>query len=67
MLLVLTGCDSFHEALSVFDSGILERGMVVKEYARDIDEKLRLAEMESIQVRQYQDGLLCKDDAMRTA
>ena len=31
-------------------AGILERGMVVKEYARDIDEKLRQAEMESIQV-----------------
>ncbi|GAX77086.1 hypothetical protein CEUSTIGMA_g4532.t1 [Chlamydomonas eustigma] len=32
-----------------FLRGILERGQVVKEYARDIDDKLRQAEMESIQ------------------
>lgn len=32
-----------------FIKGILEHGRVLKEYARDIDEKLRTAEMESIQ------------------
>jgi vacuolar protein sorting-associated protein 52 len=32
-----------------FIRGILEQGRVLKEYSRDIDDKLRQAEMESIQ------------------
>lgn len=51
-----------------FIKGILEHGRVLKEYARDIDEKLRTAEMESIQEYiQESDNMVALHDQVSSA